>query len=118
MSGFYTTNCSLLRNQEEVKALLISIFDKFGINDSAWRWVHNHTFFRAKHSLIDSFVDDYQSDLRWINLVVLCFESLLNLNDLFIDALLSLLLTKTISENNDLIRHTPTVSLEVIKCLS
>lgn len=118
VSRFDTTNCSLLRNQEKVKALIISIFDKLGINNSAWRRVYNHTFFSAEHSLVDSFIDDNQSDLGRTHLVVLSFESLLNLNDLFFDTVLPLLFTKTISENYDLIRHRSTVSLEVIECLS
>lgn len=57
----------LLWNKEEVEALVVLlVLNKVSINDTAWWRVLDRLTIRAldEHSLVDSFVDDHQSNWR------------------------------------------------------
>ena len=70
MSWSDTTLCGLLRNKEEVEALVISlVLYKTFIDDAAWWWIFNLTSIATcdEHSLINSFIYNNQSDKRKIS---------------------------------------------------
>lgn len=94
-----------LRDQEEVEALVaIIVLDKVGIDDRSWLRIDCSPIFLAEHPLVDPLVDDDKGDWRRSRrLVVKRFQSILELLDLFGNDLISLLLTNTISVDQELV---------------
>ena len=91
----------LLWNKEEVEALVVLlVFNEVGIDDAAWWRVVDRLAIRAfdEHPLVDSFVDDDQSN--WRNTcdgIIDRLEGLFELRDLLFDDLVSLSFANTIS---------------------
>jgi hypothetical protein len=109
----------LLRDHEEVIAVVVEVLNQLLVDDGTRWWVDNlSTSILTEHSLVDPLVHDDQSDLRRIHLVVLLKKSKLNLSHLLVDTMLHLLLTETISEDYDLIRQPFMVENEFIECLA
>lgn len=71
MSRFDAADCGLLRNQEEVEALVFSVLNEFGVNDGTWWWIHHSIILLAKHSLVDPLVNNDECDFGRIDFVVL-----------------------------------------------
>lgn len=63
--------------------------------------------------MVDPLIDDDEGDLGWVDLVVLALETLLELGHFFVDALLHLLLAKSVSVDDDLVREAATVVAEM-----
>ena len=106
MNWSNTSLSSLLRYQEEVKALIaLAILDKVCINDWPWLRVLNSAALTLnEHSLVDSFVDDHKWNWWWSwYLVIERSESCFKLRDLLFDDLVSHLLSNSISEDQKLV---------------
>lgn len=114
----HTTNGRLLWNKEEIIALVVGVLDQVGVNDGTWWWVNDLTSVLAEHPLVDSLVDDNESDLGRIHLVVQAIESFLDLHDFFFDDVLPLLLTGAISVDYESVWQSTTVHLKIIECFS
>ena len=115
MSWLHTANGGLLRNQKEVIALIILVLNQLLVNDSSWWRVDNLTSIFTEHPLIYSFVDDNQSNLWRIHLIVSVLEYFFELDNLFLQDLLSLLLPCSISVDDELIRKATTVHFKIIE---
>lgn len=106
MSWGDTSLSSLLRNQEEIEALIVLlVLHKIGINDAAWWRVVDGLAISAlnEHPLVDSLVDDDESDWRnTTDCVVDRLQGFLELGDLFVDDLLSHGFSDTVSVDEDL----------------
>lgn len=107
-----------LRHQEEIEALVfLSVLNKLGINDGSRLWIGCIRALSDKHSLINPLVNHdewYLGHGHWVAKDL--GEDGSELLDLSIDDLLSLLLTDTVSEDNDLFRIVAVFILELIKC--
>jgi len=67
-----TANGGLLRDHEEVIAVVVEVLNQLLVDDGTWWWVDNlSTSILTEHSLVDPLVHDDQSDLWWVHLVVL-----------------------------------------------
>lgn len=102
----HTSLSCLLRNQEEIEALVVLlVLNEVGIDDAARLWVlHASAVWSLdKHPLVDSLVDYDQSDW-WDSCdgVVDRLQHLLELRDLLLNDLISHSLTNTISVDDDL----------------
>lgn len=98
-----TSLSGLLRDQEEIEALILAfILNKVGVNDGSRRWIVILLAILDEHSLVDSLVDYDQSNRRntWCR-VVDWLKGLFELGDLLINDLVSHLLSDTISVNYD-----------------
>ena len=105
MNRSHTTLSCLLRNQEEVEALIaFAVFYESSINDGSRLRIHSvSTSSICKHPLVDSLVHNYQSDWRWTTqLVVDWSESFLELSNLFLNDLVSHLFSNTVSVDDKL----------------
>lgn len=60
-----TSLSGLLRDQEEIEALILAfILNKVGVNDGSRRWIVILLAILDEHSLVDSLVDYDQSNRR------------------------------------------------------
>ena len=120
MNWSHTTLSGLLRYQVEVELLgTIVVLDQLGVDDTTWlRIISLSVSTSNKHSLVDSFVDNYESDWRWAtNLVVEWLKSFLELTNLLFNDLVSHLGTYSISIDDDLGRLLSYIFLEVFDSL-
>jgi hypothetical protein len=118
MSGGNTSLGSELGNKEEVEAVLIGILNQVSINDRSRGRVDEvlGTFLSFnEESLVDSLVNNYEGDGRNILSVINLLNDFLELSDLLSNNLISHLLTNTVSENNNLVRHVIVVHLLEVK---
>lgn len=95
-----------MRNKEEVEALVVlTVLNEVGVDDTTWWWVLNGLAISAldEHSLVDSLVDNHESDGRDASqLVVNRFESFLELRDFLQNNLVSHSFSNSISVDDDL----------------
>jgi hypothetical protein len=95
----------LLRDQVKIELLRsLVVLDELLVDDASWLRVLSLTVPSSnKHSLVDSLVDDDQSDWRNTrNLVVERLECLLELTNLLVNNLASHLSSDTIPVDNNL----------------
>jgi len=100
-----TSLSGLLWNQIEVELISsIVVLDELGVNNTSWLRILSFSISTCnKHSLVDSFVHNDQSDWRWsTDLVVERFESFFELANFLLNNLVSHLSTDTIPVDNNL----------------
>lgn len=100
-----TSLSGLLWNQIEVELLSsVVVLYELGVNDTTWlRVVSLSVPTSNEHSLVDSLVDNDQSDWWWAaDLIVERFESFLELSNFLLNNLVSHLSTDTIPVDNNL----------------
>lgn len=107
MSWSYASLGGLLRNKEEVEALVvILVFNKLAVNDTTRLRIRRLAIsVLDEHSLVDSFVDNDKSDGRLRELVVKWLDSFFELSDLLSNDLVSHLLSNSVSVDDDLRRE-------------
>ena len=83
VSGGHTTLSCLLGNQEEVITLVwLVIFYKNRVDNGSWLRILHFVTFLHKDSLVDSFINHYQSNLWNISWVEMTFQSFFELRNL------------------------------------
>ena len=100
-----TSLSGLLWNQIEVELLSsVVVLYELGVNDTTWlRVVSLSVPTSNEYSLVDSLVDNDQSDWWWAtDLIVERFESFLELSNFLLNNLVSHLSTDTIPVDNNL----------------
>lgn len=105
MDWSHASLSGLLRDQIEVKLLsALVVLDELGVNNTTRLRILSLTVPSGnKHSLVDSLVDDYQSNGRWTtDLVIQRLESLLELTNFLVNDLVAHLCTDTIPIDNNL----------------
>lgn len=105
MDWSHTTLSGLLRDQIEVKLLsALVVLDELGVNYTTRLRIFSFTVPSSnKHSLVDSLVDNYQSDWWWTtDLVIQRLEGLLELSNFLVNDLVAHLCTHTIPIDNNL----------------
>ena len=120
MDWSHTSLGGLLRHQIEVELLsTLVVLDELGVNNTTWLRILSFTVPSSnKHSLVDSLVDDYQSDGWWTtDLVVEWLESFLELANFLINDLVSHLSANTIPIDNNLSWLFSMITLEGFDCL-
>lgn len=106
MSGRDTSLSGELRDQEEIKALVVvRVFNQLRVDNGARLWVLGFmTAIFHEHSLVDSLVDHDESNLWRTQVVELLLKHGSQLLDLVVNDLLPHSVSNSIPEDDDLFR--------------